>query len=1328
MTISRVHVVRYVLTICAVGALLCVIPLQLQAQYHEVLKDNSVPRVKIETSEAGILRIAAQDARFADTPLSSLKVLSRGQVVPHLSSSDDDILTPSDTLLFRTHARRGDDEFYDIQGNNRVYWIVSSQLFDSHEYQLGSIAAPNSATQRVYQRTAHLEEDKEYFLGFTPGESHPTTIHRTEYVPGEGWYWKQFLQLGTSVEAEIEWYTPGSATLDITYGYATLSDAQFFNPDHYVALGLNGDTLRHIEHNGYGKHEAFVSATSSDIVQGINTVAFSSLGVPISRDNPLYTDITALDFVSVSGPSLAVASRTGMQGRLLPETVETFQLLSEAQSIYCVFDSVDVIAASSSTTRGFLYSYDISSNDELVIKVDEGRFAAPPEVPYLVLTFDENDGWRSRSISELSSWLPSEDALLFVALTEHMVEEDIQSIEERAGINLGVGSQQFVAVAFDESAVGILHELVQTDQSSISGSGFVTGPGDRWIHTLEVPESASEFFIQSQDYSVNSEFVNVKPIPTAIVQPTQYDGIIVSHERFLETSERLALHRQTASNLSVVVIDVESLYDWYNFGEKSPQPIKDFLQDAYENWPTPAPAYLVIMGDGSWDPRNTAEGSFKEDLVPTFGKPVSDYWYTLLDGDDIQPEMAVGRITVETLQEAENYVDKMIEYESMEFQPWMREFLLLAGGNNDGGFSNEQKLLADFARHLQTTRIESSPFCMTADTLFKQTVDAVTTEHALLIRDIIRDGKLWVSYMGHSAPTIFDMDFGTAEQLDNPGKYPILATYSCQTGAFAEPNVTAKNEDYVRIKDKGFVAAFGTTGFGEAYIENNMRTNMFDSLRFGPRVRRLGDILVASKMSILSPEQRFTKNPYGEIPATYYNVIMQQSLLGDPMLEVRLPRGPEFVVQSEEISVVGPTNELPFEGDSIATVVVPIENAGMAYSSSVTISIQHRFEDYTFTTSVTLSSLCGTQFVEFELPIIDMVGSHNIAIAVRGEPGIVEETTTNNVALVQFDVATAGVLALDPLEFWDVPTDRPAFRVANPPHSESLTVFFSLKDASGQVLTTSATHEVNQDELFTDWAYPSNLDPGTYILAVRVAETEGGGQSRTLEIPFYAQNRVVDSTVQAGLQAGAWEHAKTTNMSRTDNGEPVLKDRTYTMEVMSNAWSSSRWTSLSIEENGYSYTGIFDRGFNLFQFRYVREDSTWITRRRFDTWEQGTSGQLVRYLQDSIAENDLFVLNTHGSAWRGIRLDNEEGTVRAVLADFGVTFADELTDYTAFVMAATPNTLFFADYLQNSESQQDTLVVQGTALLPVSSGSIAMPVIGPARHWDAVDIVGSKAA
>ena len=83
------------------------------------------------------------------------------------------------------------------------------------------------------------------------------------------------------------------------------------------------------------------------------------------------------------------------------------------------------------------------------------------------------------------------------------------------------------------------------------------------------------------------------------------------------------------------------------------------IQNAYDQWQIP-PEYVVIVAD--------ADGENVIDAWQDEVEPVTDHGYTLLDGDDFLPDVALGRISWENLEELQRVVAKIVQYES---QPTM---------------------------------------------------------------------------------------------------------------------------------------------------------------------------------------------------------------------------------------------------------------------------------------------------------------------------------------------------------------------------------------------------------------------------------------------------------------------------------------------------------------------------------------------------------------------------------------------------------------------------------------------------------------------------------
>jgi len=88
--------------------------------------------------------------------------------------------------------------------------------------------------------------------------------------------------------------------------------------------------------------------------------------------------------------------------------------------------------------------------------------------------------------------------------------------------------------------------------------------------------------------------------------------------------------------------------------------IKDYLQNAYDNW-YPPPTYVLLVGDAEFIPTHyETQHPFGDYNNAETG---TDLYYATLDGTDYFPDLFIGRLPVDTLQEATAVISKTINYE-----------------------------------------------------------------------------------------------------------------------------------------------------------------------------------------------------------------------------------------------------------------------------------------------------------------------------------------------------------------------------------------------------------------------------------------------------------------------------------------------------------------------------------------------------------------------------------------------------------------------------------------------------------------------------------------
>src|SRR5262249_44402276 len=141
--------------------------------------------------------------------------------------------------------------------------------------------------------------------------------------------------------------------------------------------------------------------------------------------------------------------------------------------------------------------------------------------------------------------------------------------------------------------------------------------------------------------------------------------------------------------ISTAVVDVDDVYDEFNFGIRDPQAIRAFMQNAQQQWKT-APRWLMLVGDASMDPRNYLEMA-SADYVPT--KLVTttplmapmDGWFPDFNNDNIAA-IPVGRIPVRTADEAARIFGRLTS-RGTPSGTWANSALFVADVSDDFDFA-----------------------------------------------------------------------------------------------------------------------------------------------------------------------------------------------------------------------------------------------------------------------------------------------------------------------------------------------------------------------------------------------------------------------------------------------------------------------------------------------------------------------------------------------------------------------------------------------------------------------------------------------------------------
>ena len=179
------------------------------------------------------------------------------------------------------------------------------------------------------------------------------------------------------------------------------------------------------------------------------------------------------------------------------------------------------------------------------------------------------------------------------------------------------------------------------------------------------------------------------------MDPSQIRGaeyVIITHRDFADAARRLAAWRSSRQGMSAVVVEVEAVYDRFSGGLVDPAALRNFLAWALQNW-QPAPLFVLLLGDGTYDYKNNSNTS-RGNWIPPFedGDSTYDEWYVRVLGQDVFPDMAIGRIPVQTAAAAQVVVEKLIDYESKPlYGPWRNRALVVADDVHHPRFPNRNE-------------------------------------------------------------------------------------------------------------------------------------------------------------------------------------------------------------------------------------------------------------------------------------------------------------------------------------------------------------------------------------------------------------------------------------------------------------------------------------------------------------------------------------------------------------------------------------------------------------------------------------------------------------
>ncbi len=412
------------------------------------------------------------------------------------------------------------------------------------------------------------------------------------------------------------------------------------------------------------------------------------------------------------------------------------------------------------------------------------------------------------------------------------------------------------------------------------------------------------------------------------------DYIIVTHPEFMNAAERLAEFR--SNNLSgysvprIKLVDIFDIYDEFSYGLLTPYALKDFAQYVFENWEEPAPAFITLLGDASYDYRSVYLSS-RKNFIPSipfhgfeFGQLPSDNSIVAVSGGDIKPDIAIGRLSCETIEEANNLVDKVVNYPADNSKLWKENVILLASGLS---YQDQiQRQFNSYSDTLENNYIIPNGISTTKVFNFPEPHQIAFQGDGPRMREEINKGAVLVNYYGHGGGGQWDLIFRSDDipELTNSSRLPFISSITCYTAHF--DNAESFGEVFTKIPNKGAIGFWGSTSLTWWPTGHFMNASLFNHI-FSNRNYVVGSAILAALTSSGS---------------SFNSMIPQISYLGDPAIELAIPKNPDFEIKSSDITIF-PQNPLK---DDTVLVSINIRNLGITFpDDSVIVELYKNIPD-----------------------------------------------------------------------------------------------------------------------------------------------------------------------------------------------------------------------------------------------------------------------------------------------------------------------------------------------------------------------------------------------
>ena len=804
--------------------------------------------------------------------------------------------------------------------------------------------------------------------------------------------------------------------------------------------------------------------------------------------------------------------------------------------------------------------------------------------------------------------------------------------------------------------------------------------------------------IQKPVFYGAKKFVNLR------MTNKQADYITITHQKFLNEAQNYISQIANLYSLSTLLINVQDIFDEFGFGYPDPHAIRSYLQYSFDNFQTPKPSYLVLIGDADYDYKKyrffndgvIGGGNY----VPSYGYPVSDNWFVVWDENSFPiPQLKVGRLPIDNSSELNNYLLKVQNNLNQQYDDWNKRFLFFSGGR--ANYPEEIKQLKAVNDSIISQLIIPKPISSKYTHFYKTTspisdFGPYTPEQ---VSKAIYDGGVFISYIGHSGTATWDNSISEVDQLlNNLNRNPLITDFGCSTNKFAEPDIVCFGERFVLNPNGQALGYVGNSSLGFTSTALTVPNYFYKFI--------LTDSLNQNEIS--SAHLNAKVKMFNELGGSDVNKIFAftNTLIGDPAVKIKIPHKPNLNISQSDIIL---NTSIINEGTDSVLADVIVKNLGKSTGENLLIEYEHYLNSSLIESRKIESILPGyMDTMKIWLNTKNLTGNHTFRIKLDPENKIDEIYEDDNEAQLSFYVFPLNVrdLILNSIENGTVKN----LRVLNPvvAQSDSIKIIYQLA----------------KDNQFLDYEQ-GTIDFQPFSTVIPFSNLQ-------INQRYWFKYRLNQADAQFSqpksfLNSGEFKFLlndsisfKSQNKIRTvfQNNNLILSKDSTVISVVSAGWYAGANCVISKNKKNLLSNNFFaGMAIVVFDEKTLEVD----TAQWFALFNNPTNMQQLVNLINSIPAGKIVVVGVADDAANNISAD-----LKNAIKTLGSTKIDQLVFRGSWALIgkkeAAPG-----DVIEEIKGPYDgSVVLDSSFIMQNTEGSVITKIVGPSAKWDEIKILFNR--